>query len=183
MRFALNDKLKYAMIYYIFYEGIIKMIIEIKDKSLLPMCLDIIHKSFATVAEEFNLTEENCPGHTALMKLDKLHNSFESGNRMFLYYSDSVPVGFFSLRQIDSNMYELDYLAVLPKYRHNGIGKKLLSFAEKTVKGQNGKVIKIGIIEENTTLKNWYIENGFASTDTKRFEHLPFTVGFMEKNI
>lgn len=159
------------------------MILEIEDKSKLPISLEIIQKSFATVADEFNLTKENCPGHTAFMTLNKLQNSFESGKRMFLYYSGSVPVGFFSLMQINSDIYELDHLAVLPKYRHNGIGKKLLSFAEKTVKGQNGKVIKIGIIEENTTLKNWYIENGFASTDTKRFEHLPFTVGFMEKNI
>ena len=159
------------------------MIIEVKDKSLLPICLNIIQKSFATVAEEFNLTEESCPGHTAFMKLEKLQNSFESGNWMFLCYSGSVPVGFFSLKKIDSDTYELDHLAVLPEYRHNGIGKELLNYAENAVKEQNGKTIKIGIIEENTTLKNWYIKNGFIHTGTRRFEHLPFTVGFLEKTI
>lgn len=159
------------------------MILEIEDKNMLPISLQIIRNSFATVAEEFNLTEENCPGHTAFMKLDKLQNAFDAVNRMFLYYSGSVPVGFFSLKQIDSDTYELDHFAVLPEYRHNGIGKELLNYAENAIKEQNGKTIKIGIIEENTTLKNWYIKNGFVHTGTKRFEHLPFTVGFMEKAI
>lgn len=71
------------------------MIIAVQDKSILPVALEIIHKSFGTVAENFNLTKENCPGHTAFMTLDKLQNSFKSGNQVFLYYSGSIPVGFF----------------------------------------------------------------------------------------
>ena len=56
------------------------MILEIEDKSKLPISLEIIQKSFATVADEFHLTKENCPGHTAFMALNKLQNSFKSGN-------------------------------------------------------------------------------------------------------
>lgn len=159
------------------------MILEIEDKSKLPISLEIIQKSFATVADEFHLTKENCPGHTAFMTLDKLQNSFKSGNRMFLYYSGSIPVGFFSLKQIDCETRELDHLSVLPEYRHCGIGKDLLDYAEETVHEQNGKLLKIGIMEENERLIQWYIKNGFVSTSTKRFEHLPFTVGFMEKEL
>ncbi len=159
------------------------MIIAVQEKTMLPICLQIIHKSFATVAEDFNLTKENCPGHTAFMALEKLQNSFESGNSMFLYYSDSIPVGFFSLKQIDGETWELDHLAVLTEFRHHGIGKELLDYAEETVYEQNGKLLKIGIMEENIKLKQWYLKNGFVSTGTKRFEHLPFTVGFMEKDV
>ncbi len=36
------------------------------------------------------------------------------------------------------------------------------------------------IIEENTVLKNWYIANGFVHTGTKKFDHLPFTTGYLE---
>lgn len=43
--------------------------------------------------------------------------------------------------------------------------------------------IKIGIVEENTILKEWYEKIGFVHTGTKKFEHLPFTVGFMEIEI
>ena len=159
------------------------MILEIEDKSKLPISLEIIQKSFATVADEFHLTKENCPGHPTFMTLNKLQHSFESGKRMFLYCSGSKPVGFFSLKQFDSETWEMDHLAVLPKYRHRGIGRELLKFAEKTVKQQNGKTLKIGIIEKNEQLKQWYLQNGFVSTGTSHFEHLPVTVGFMMKDV
>jgi hypothetical protein len=48
------------------------------------------------------------------------------------------------------------------------------------VKELGGHKISIGIIEENTVLKRWYSNNGFIHLGTKTFDHLPFTVGFME---
>ncbi len=53
-------------------------------------------------------------------------------------------------------------------------------YAFKTAKAMGFNKIQIGIIEENTILKNWYTKNGFVHTGTQKFEHLPFTVGFME---
>lgn len=47
----------------------------------------------------------------------------------------------------------------------------------------HAKKLGIAIIEENTVLKDWYILNGFTPTGSKKFEHLPFTVGFLEINI
>jgi hypothetical protein len=29
-------------------------------------------------------------------------------------------------------------------------------------------------------LKDWYADNGFVHTGAKKFEHQPFTAGFME---
>lgn len=46
-----------------------KPTMEYAVKNQLPECMDIIHKSFATVANEFGLTKENCPMHTSFMKL------------------------------------------------------------------------------------------------------------------
>ena len=43
--------------------------------------------------------------------------------------------------------------------------------------------IKIGIIEENIILKEWYKNFGFTHTAAKKFDHLPFTVKFMELEI
>lgn len=149
----------------------------------LESALRIIRNSFATVADEFHLTKENCPGYTAFITLEKLKIKYDSGDRMYMYTLDSVPVGVFSLKQLDYETWELDHLAVLPEYRHRGIGKELLEFAEKTIQVQNGKLLKIGIMEENVKLKQWYMRNGFLSTGTKCFAHLPFTVGSMEKRI
>ena len=146
----------------------------------MPLCLNIIHRSFATAAEDFGLTKDNCPGHTAFMKPEKLQAKYDAGDRMFLSYTEGKPAGFFSLRQIDVKTWELDHLAVLPEYRCQGIGAALLRYARTVVAQNNGSIIKIGIIEENTRLKHWYEKFGFVATGTECFAHLPFTVGHME---
>lgn len=159
------------------------MIIQVKNKEQLNICLEIIRRSFITVAEDFRLTENNCPSHTAFMTIDKLQKQFDDGRTMFLFYQDDVPVGYFSLAKCGDKEWELNNLAVLPEYRHLGIGKTLVDYAISTVKNHGGNKISIGIIEENSTLKNWYLKLGFNHISTRNFEHLPFTVGFMKMEI
>lgn len=156
------------------------MIIKVTTENQLDTCLNIIHKSFQTVADDMNLTKENCSSHTAFMPLEKLQNQFENGNPMFLYEYNNKIVGYFSL-SINDNSVELNNLSVLPEYRHIGIGKKIINYAVDYSKNTLGvNKIKIGIVEENTILKKWYKTLGFVHTGTRKFEHLPFTVGFME---
>ncbi len=159
------------------------MIIQIKDKEQLNICLDIIRRSFATVAEEFSLTESNCPSHTAFMTIDKLEKQFDEDRLMFLFYQADTPVGYFSLAKCNADEWELNNLAVLPEHRHFGIGKAMVDYAVARVKKYDGNKISIGIIEENTKLKEWYLKLGFKHISTRKFEHLPFTVGFMELEI
>lgn len=159
------------------------MIIRVESKEQLNICLDIIHKSFQTVADELNLTIDNCPSHTAFMPMEKLLSQFESETPMFLYDNDKKFVGYFSL-SADTDSVELNNLAVIPGYRHLGIGKKLVDYAIAYTRNTfSAKKIKIGIVEENTVLKEWYRKLGFVHTGTKKFNHLPFTVGFMEIDI
>ena len=99
---------------------------------------------------------------------------------MFALYAGKKIIGYMSLSKEGDDVFELHNLAVLPGYRHKGFGKLLLNHATDTVKSLGGKIIKIGIIEENTVLKNWYIAKGFVHTGTKKFEHLPFTSGYLE---
>lgn len=99
---------------------------------------------------------------------------------MFLYEYNNAIVGYFSL-SLNDGIAELNNLSVLPEYRHLGIGKELVDCAADYSKNTLGiNKIKIGIIEENTVLKEWYKALGFVHTGTRKFEHLPFTVGFME---
>jgi diamine N-acetyltransferase len=46
-----------------------------------------------------------------------------------------------------------------------------------------GRQVSIGIIDDHTVLKNWYLGLEFKETNTKQFAHLPFTVCFMEMDI
>ena len=149
----------------------------------LPDCLEVIHKSFSTVAKEFGLTEQNCPNHTSFMKIDKLQAQYINGSPMYGYFINGKMVGYVSLTKNDETSYELRNLAVLPETRHLGIGKELLAQCKAKVKQLDGKKITIGIIEENTQLKNWYASFGFVHTGTKKFDHLPFTAGFMELEV
>ena len=73
------------------------MIIKVNSESQLNICIDIIHKSFKTVADNMNLTTENCPGHTAFMPIQRLLSQFKHGVKMFLYKYNNVFVGYFSL--------------------------------------------------------------------------------------
>ena len=156
------------------------MIVRVDSKERLEDCLDIIQRSFITVADGFGLTKDNCPSHTAFMPLEKLVEQYADGRAMFLYEKSDEKVGYFSIR-INGNSAELDNLAVLPSYRHFGIGREIIEFAKKYASEHlcAGK-LTIGIIEENTVLRNWYKNLGFVHTGTKKYPHLPFTVGFME---
>lgn len=156
------------------------MIVQITKPEALPACLEVIHRSFKTVAEEFGLTPENCPKHTSFMPIYFLTTQMDWGWHMFGLYHEGQLVGYMSLSKESDTVYELHNLAVLPEYRHKGFGKKMLDFAKETVQSLGGHTIKIGIIEESTILKNWYESNGFVHIGTKQFDHLPFTSGYLE---
>ena len=174
LRETLSDKLTLA-----FFEKAIYGIYEI-HKTQINIAAKVIRESFVTVAIEFGLTEQNCQNHTSFITSDKLQHHMELGWLMYGLYDNGRLVGYVSLSNKNDGVYELHNLAVLPEYRHRSYGKQLLDFCKMKAKEVGGCKIAIGIIEENTVLKNWYAANGFSHTGTKIFAHLPFTVGFME---
>ncbi len=145
-----------------------------------PSALDIIHRAFATVAAEFGITRENCPKHTSFIPVEYLETQMGWGWYMFGLYEGGEMVGYASVSDEGDGAYELHNLAVLPECRHMSYGKMLLEHAKETVRAAGGEKLTIGIIEENTVLKNWYAANGFVHTGTKKYDHLPFTSGYME---
>ena len=146
----------------------------------LPECLEVIYKSFATVAEEFGLTKENCPKHTSFVPLYFLESQMEWGWNMFGLFEDKTIIGYMSISKEDNDIYQLHNLAILPEYRHQGYGSKMIEYAKGVVIKLGGSKIKIGIIDESEVLKSWYISHGFNYTGNKKFDHLPFTSGYLE---
>jgi ribosomal protein S18 acetylase RimI-like enzyme len=159
--------------------GGINLIRQIQ-KDEIEKCVQVIIKSFGTVAQEFNLTQENCPGHTSFMKVEKLYKQYDEGRPMFAYLDSGIIVGYFSLCKNDDRSFELDNLAVLPEHRHKGYGREMIIFAMGKVREMGSNKMTIGIIEENTKLRNWYIDLGFICIGTRKYNTLPFTVEFME---
>ena len=150
------------------------------QKSELASALEVIHSSFATVAEEFGLTRESRPRHTSFMPIEFLETQMNWGWRMFALFEGERMAGYVSLSDEGDGVYELHNLAVLPEVRHKGYGAMLLSYCKTVAYCSGAAKIKLGLIDESRILKDWYTSHGFVHTGTKKFDHLPFTSGYME---
>jgi len=160
------------------------MIREVKREDIGD-CVNIIRQSFITVADEFGFTPANAPRFTAFATTeDRLIWQMDNENRlMYVYEQEGVLCGYYSLLMQENDECELSNLAVLPEYRHLGIGKKLLEHAYESARNAGCKAINIGIVEENVVLRRWYEQNGAVHVGTKKFDFFPFTCGFMRKEI
>ncbi len=153
----------------------------------------VIRRSFKTVADEFGLTRENCPGHTAFLTAKSLRNERDHGLKCFGLFSGQQQVGFVGVEgyQTDAlvslgpgeNRYWLEKLAVLPSRRHEGYGEKLVDLAIQYVLELGGASIVLGMMNEHSVLKTWYIGLGFREMGLRKFDHLPFVVCFMERRL
>ena len=72
------------------------------EYSNLPLAAEVIRKSFATVAKEFGLTEQNCPNHTSFTTAEKLHTQFNLVWLMFGLYDYERLIGYVSLSRKNS---------------------------------------------------------------------------------
>ncbi len=156
---------------------------EICEDNRMHDCLDVIKKSFSTVAGELNLTADNSPSHPAFMDIEKLLEMKNKNLPFFGLFVAERLAGFITVEKGDGDVYYLDKLSVLPEYRHYGYGKMLIDHAFSHVGKTGGKKISIGIINENEVLKKWYTAYGFTEISLKKFPQHPFTVCFMEKKV
>jgi ribosomal protein S18 acetylase RimI-like enzyme len=146
----------------------------------LDRLLYVIQESFSTVAKDFGLTEENAPTNPAFLKMDKLKESITHNVEFYIAKVGKEIVGCVGIQPGKSTgEYYIERLAVLPHYRHNDIGKKLLEHAIFEIKKRKVKQASIGIINENNILKEWYKKCGFKEYGTTKIDYLPFTVCFM----
>lgn len=100
--------------------------------------LDVIHRSFSTVADEFGLTPENCPNYTGFLPLEALNAQRERGWKLYQCRAGQKTVGCMALSDEGNGCFELHELAVLPEYRHLGYGTQLLGTARKIIRTSGG---------------------------------------------
>lgn len=155
------------------------MIKEITDNELVKAA-SVIREGFQTVAQEFGLTVENCATNGAFIKKERLIIDKAKGNYMYGLYKGDQMIGFMELEKKNNLQFEIEKITILPMYRNQGLGKNMIDYAKDCVKKAGGRKIIIGMIEENSKLRDWYERNGFIHLGTKKFDFLPFTVGYME---
>jgi len=156
-------------------------IIQIVNDAELDEWAELIRRSFQTVADEFKLTVQNAPTNPAFIEKNQLKRMLMQGIELFGVSHNLAKIGFVAIEKATDEKYYLEKLAVLPEYRHKKFGTSIMDFVFDNVKRRGGKIISIAIINEHSVLKSWYIQYGFNITRTKRYEHLPFEVCFLEK--
>lgn len=143
-----------------------------------------MHASFQTVAQEFNLTKENASSNSAFIDIEQLEHEIQSGLVLYIAKEDMASIGCIGIRcSKDPKIWYIEKLGVVPQKRHSGTGSKLLQFAIDEISAQKAQKISIGIINENIKLKKWYEKHGFYAYETKHYDHLPFTVCLMYKDL
>ena len=151
----------------------------------LSMAVTILRESFGTVAADFGITFENCPSNPAYIDSDSLKEQLKGDRSFYLFCLNNEPVGSVAIEKSPDQpgVYYIERVAVLPDYRHKGLGKELMRFATELIISRGGKKISVAIVNENEVLKKWYASQGFAETAIRKFDHLPFTVSFLQKHL
>ena len=149
-------------------------------ESDLNDCLDLLKASYEAGAIRFGQTEENCPhrGRTRL-PLSKFRQEFLDGHQMYGYYHDDKRVGFLALSFNDGVVRVCD-LAILPEYQNRGFGSDFMQFIHDEAIRLDCKIIRLGMIDDNTELKAWYKKHGYKTINLTKFDTVTYTVGLME---
>ncbi len=145
----------------------------------ISILLTILRKSFADVAKRFQLTVENCPKNLAFCTEQRIKDDFARNLKYYILQEGGQPCGCVALEIANSTVCYLERLAVLPEYRRKGFGKALARHVLATAIEMGMQRVEIGIISEDTELKDWYQKFGFVHKGTRKFDHLPFIVEFM----
>jgi ribosomal protein S18 acetylase RimI-like enzyme len=146
---------------------------------------EIIRKANEIVAKKIGLTRENAPTNPAFITPESLRNQISNERNFYLLSVSGEAIGTVAVEKApaEEGLYYIERLAVLPDRQGRGYGKSLMEFAFDLIQSKGGKTTSVAIINENPGLKEWYGTLGFIETGLKRFEHLPFTVCFMKKEL
>lgn len=149
----------------------------------LATAAQVIRESFATVANDFDLTLDNCPTNGAFTQAKHLKIDLDKGQQLFGVYLGKKMIGFFELVYHDGYQATLEKVAVVPSERGNQYGEFILDKARKIAAEDRIEQIDIGIIKENRRLKKWYQKNGYEIVCSKQFDHLPFEVLYLQLDL
>ena len=140
----------------------------------------LIRDSFRDVARRFALTKENCPKHPSNCTSSWIESDISRGVQYYILYQNESPIGCVGIEKASAEICYIERLSVLPEMRGSHFGTALVKHALECAASEGARKVGIGIIDEQTELKEWYKRLGFVETQTKNFPHLPFTVCLME---
>ena len=149
----------------------------------IPVLVSLMRDSFRDVAERFDLTPENCPTHPSFCTHEWVEKAMDRGVRYFLLELEGSPGGCVAVERAGDEVCYLQRLAVLPACRRRGYGEALVEKVEEEARAAGARRLEIGIISAQGDLRDWYARRGFKEKGRKNFDHLPFEVTFMAREL
>ncbi len=159
--------------------------IYINSEKNLSAILHVLNVSHGIVAKEFGFTKYNNPTNNAFIDEQTLRAQLDKGIDLYALSADNILIGCIAIERSikEKDTFYIEKVSIMPEYRNQGYGVRLMDFATLKIKELGGKVISIALIDLNIKLKKWYLSQGFHENGFKDFEHLPFRVCFMNKLI
>ena len=159
------------------------MIRQIASDDELRASAQVIRDSYRTVADDLGITSERWPGYAVFISDEELLSTAEAGITFYAEFDGNTQVGVFGAKLRDDGKFWLEKVAVLPDCRHRGIGTRLVEFACALARDAGAKIIRLAAIDDNQVLKEWYVRMGFVPVELRHFEHVPYPVCMMEKDV
>jgi diamine N-acetyltransferase len=126
--------------------------IYINPEEDVSAVLKVLNLSHGTIARDFNFTKEDNPTNNAFIDEKTLREQLKNGIALYGLKMENRLVGCIAIekskREVDT--YYIEKVSVLPEFRHQGIGVRLMDFATDKIKNAGGKMISIALIDSNS---------------------------------
>jgi len=159
------------------------MVIREAIRADIDVLVNLLRSSFRDVAERFGITKENNPKSLAFCTNQRIENDLEKDLTYYVLESNGQACGCVALERARPGVCYLMRLAVLPEHRGKGYGKMLVHHIFYQSRTSGVRRVEIAMISKDTKLKKWYKKLGFVQKSTKKYDHLPFIVTFMYREL
>lgn len=149
----------------------------------LPMCLDCVKAAFTVMADKFKYSKESYPSSAAYLTLDDLQQAMARSVHMYAVWIDGKIVGYVQLEKKPDGIYSFQRFAVHPDYQSHGFGRALVAFCKNKATVYGGKKIRLLMINENESLKKFYISCGFRESYIGTDDAHPFEYAILEMEL
>ena len=115
----------------------------INSSNDLSAIVQVLNVSHCTVAKDFGFTKDNNPTNNAFINESTLRTQLNKGIDLYSMSIDNKLIGCIAIeksaKEIDT--FYIEKVSVIPEFRNQGFGVKLMDFATSKIKGFGGKSI------------------------------------------
>ncbi len=149
----------------------------------IPTLVTVIRSAFKSAADRLGLTLENSGHHASNITDQWVVEDMDEGVRYYIIEADGTPAGAVTVEHARPEVCYIGRLSVLPEYQGRGLGHELLTFAIGEAEKTGADYASLGVISDEKRLVEWYGRMGFRVNRQIKFEHFPFEVTLMRREL